>query len=135
MQGLLAVGAGLFAVALVPLALGGGTAWMLIPAHLVFSGLCAVGALLCGLDGHPARARAFGIGFVAVSLAVVGALTVGSEVRGGSWYWMVPWAPALLWSWVPPVIAGAAVFLGQRRRRSRTRRTVRRRRRIAREGN
>ncbi|MFK7930557.1 MAG: hypothetical protein AB8H79_20385, partial [Myxococcota bacterium] len=100
-------------------------------AHLALSALCLCGALLSGFDGHPGRARAFGAGFMVVSVAAVVALQVGSDVRDGSWYWLVPWAPALLWSWVPVVAAGGAVWLGHRRRATRTRRVVQKRRKNA----
>lgn len=128
MQGLTAVLAGLLAVVLVPLALAGGTAWMLLPGHLLFAITCALGAILAGWDGHPGRARAFGGGYLVATLAVVLALTVGSEARDGSWYWMLPWALGLFWAWVPPVIAGIFAEIGTSRRRARTRRVVRRRR-------
>lgn len=134
MQGLLAVLAGLLGILLVPVALAGGTAWLMLPAHLVFAGACTLGAILAGLDGYPGRARAFGAAYLLGSLAAVVALSWGSGARDGSWYWILPWAGSLLWAWAPPVVAGVFTWVGARRRRGRTRRTVRRRRRAALEG-
>lgn len=133
MQGLLAVLAALLGVLMVPLALAGGTAWLLLPAHLAFSGACTVGALLGGLSGHPWRARQFALGYLVGSVAAVAALTLGSGARDGSWYWMLPWAGALIWAWAPPIAGMAAASLGEVRRRGRTRRVVRRRRKELRE--
>jgi len=131
-QGLFAVLGALLGVVLVPLALTGGTAWLLLPGHLTFAGACAVGAVFAGLDGHPWRARAFGGGYLVASLLIVGALALGSQARDGSWYWMVPWGAGLVWGWVPPLVAGAMGMVGESRRRARTRRVVRKRRRAMR---
>jgi hypothetical protein len=130
-QGLIGVLAALLGVLLVPLALAGGTAWLLLPAHFVFAGACSLGALLAGLSGHPGRVRAFGGGYLVASLAAVVALSVGSEVRQGSWYWMLPWAGVLVWAWVPPLVTGFAGAVAGGRRRRRIRRVVRRRRKRA----
>lgn len=129
MQALLGVIAALLGSVLVPLALAGGTAWLVVPGHLMLAAACTGGAVLAGLGGRPGRARAFGGGYLLASLAMVAALGLGSDVRGGSWYWMVPWSLVLCWGWVPPVVAGAMAFVGTSRRRSRTRSVVRRRRR------
>ena len=134
MQGLLAVLAGLLGVLLVPVALAGGTAWLLLPTHLVFAGACTLGAILAGIDGYPGRVRAFGGVYLVASIAAVVALSWGSSARDDSWYWILPWAGSLLWAWAPPVVVGVFTFVGSRRRRFRTRRTVRRRRRAAIEG-
>jgi len=128
LQGLLGLIAAALGALLIPLALGSGTAWLLLPAHLVFALICALGATLGGLGGRPWRARIYGLGYLAASLAAVVALAVGSEVRAGSWYWILPWAGALLWAWIPPIIVLAAVAVGELRRGQRTRWTVRRRR-------
>lgn len=131
LQGLLGLIAAALGLLLAPLALASGTAWLLLPAHLAFSVLCGAGAVLGGLSGHPWRARAYGAGYLAASVAAVVALAVGSEVRDGSWYWILPWAGALLWAWIPPIIVIAATWLGEVRRAQRTRSVVRRRRRQA----
>ena len=115
MQSLLAVLGALLGIVLVPLALAGGTAWLLLPGHLAFAGACAAGAVLAGLDGHPWRARTFGGAYLLGSVLVVAALAIGSEARDGSWYWILPWAAGLVWGWAPPVIAGIMGFVGERR--------------------
>lgn len=132
MQALLAVLSGLVAIVLVPLALAGGTAWLLLPGHLILAVACSGGAVLAGWRGQPTRARLFGGGYLAATLLVVAALALGSEVRDGSWYWMFPWAVALFWGWIPPVIAGIMTMVADTRRRGLTRRVVRKRRRAKR---
>jgi hypothetical protein len=128
LSGLLGAFTALLGALLVPLALGSGTAWLLIPAHLGFSVACAGGATLAGVRGRPWRARAYGLGFLAASLGAVVALAAGSEARDGAWYWILPWAVCLLWAWIPPIIALLAAWLGEARRAGRTRSVVRRRR-------
>lgn len=129
MQALLGVLAGLIGILLVPLALAGGTAWLIVPAHLMLAVSCTGGAVLAGLGGRPGTVQAYSAGYLVASLAMVAALAVGSEVRDGSWYWMVPWSAVLIWGWAPPVVAGFMTWVASSRRRSRTRAVVRRRRR------
>jgi hypothetical protein len=120
---LLAILAGVLGVLLVPLALSGPTALLLVPAHLAFAALVCVGAVWEGLDGAPERARRWGFGFLVATIAMVGALQVGAEVHGqGMGYWGAPWLAALCWSGVPPVASGLAGWYGSHRvRRQRPR--------------
>lgn len=128
-QGLLALFAALLGVLMVPLALASGTAWLLLPAHFFFTVLCSLGPILAALGGRPWRARLYGLGYLAATLAVVVSLSVGSEAREGSWYWILPWAGGLIWAWFPPVIAAGCAYLAGLRREQRTGSVVRRRRR------
>ena len=126
---LLAIFAGLLAVLLVPLALGGPTTLLLLPAHLGLSLVVSTGAALDGLDGHAERARRWGFFYLLATLAMVVALEVGAGVRGKSLgYWGVSWAVMLLWGWAPPVISGFSGMVGAARGRRLVRSTVRRRR-------
>jgi hypothetical protein len=126
---LLVILAGLLAVLLVPLALSGPTALLLLPAHLAFAIVTSTGALLDGFDGWPERARRWGFVFLVVSLATVGALQLGADVRGlAMGYWGIPWLGVLLWGWVPPVVCGFAGVMGSARRDRLVRRAVARRR-------
>lgn len=127
-RALLAIVAALAGLLLVPLALAAGTAWLVLPAHLGFSVLCCVSAVLAGLSGRPWQARVVGLAYLGLSLAMVVALSVGAQVRAGSWYWVVPWAGVLLWAWIPPPVALLAAELAKVRRAQRTRWTVGRRR-------
>lgn len=126
---LLAIFAGLLAVLLVPLALGGPTTLLLLPAHLGLALVVSTGAALDGLDGYPERARRWGFFYLLATLAMVLALEVGAGVRGKALgYWGVPWAVMLLWGWIPPVVSGFAGMVGAARERRLVKRAVRRRR-------
>ncbi|TVQ91122.1 MAG: hypothetical protein EA397_11550 [Deltaproteobacteria bacterium] len=127
-QGLLALFTTLLGAMLIPLALASGTAWLLLPGHLVFSILCCLGPILAALGGRSWRARTYGLGYLALSIALVIALAIGSEVREGSWYWILPWAGGLLWAWIPPVIATGSAWVADLRRAQRTASVVSRRR-------
>lgn len=129
MSRLLAIVAGLLAVLLVPLALSGPTALMLLPAHLAFAAVVCTGAVLDGFDGWPTRARRWELLFLVVSVAMVAALQLGAEVRG-LWmgYWGIPWIGVLLWGWIPPLICEMAASMGSVRQQTLTRRAVARRR-------
>lgn len=118
MTHLLAIVAGLLAVLLVPLALSGPTALLLLPAHLAFVLVTATGAILDGLDGCPERARRWGVLYLVASVLMVAALELGGDVRGMALtYWGVPWVAALVWGWIPPVVSGFAGVLGTARQR------------------
>src|SRR5687768_7223715 len=114
MRRLLAIFGGLLGALLVPLALAGPTAWLLIPAHLAFTILATVAAVLEGFAGYPERARIWGFGHLVATLAMVGALELGADLRDGSaWYWFAPWIAAAVWGWVPMVAAGLAGWGGE----------------------
>src|SRR5262249_32743865 len=114
---------------LVPLALGGPTALLLLPAHFGLSLVVAVGAAIDGADGYPDRARRWGFGYLVATTAMVAALEIGARVRGLSiGYWGVPWSAALLWGWAPPRVAGIAGAGGPARERRRRAAVVRARR-------
>jgi hypothetical protein len=124
---LLAAFAVLLGALLAPLGLGAATAWLLVPTHLLFAIVCGAGAIGAAIAGQPWRARLYGAGYLAACGLAVLALGWGSDARGGSWYWMAPWAICLLWAWIPPVVAMAATWVAGRRRAGLTRRVVRRR--------
>lgn len=117
----------LWGLCLVPLALTAPTTWFMLPAHLLLALLACIASTVAGLVGRPGLARAWGAGFVLVTLAVVFCLQVGAAATGGAW-WEVPWLLLLLWSWPVPVFAGLGAWVGERRLLQRNRRTVRRRR-------
>ena len=128
MSRLLAIHAGLLGIVLVPLALSGPTALLLVPAHLGFSAIVALGAVWDGIDGWPERARRWGAFYLVATLAMVAALELGADARGGGLgYWGVPWTAALCWGWLPPVVAGLAGWWGAARQARRIRRIVHRR--------
>lgn len=120
---LLGVSAGLLLPAL---ALVGPTAWLLPPAHLLFSALVVVGAFVEALAGHPGRARLWGLGYLITSIVAVGAMEFGSTVEGRA-YWTVPWLILLLWGWAPPLAAGLSGWAAEAISAWRDRRVVRRR--------
>lgn len=126
MERLLALFAGLLGVLLVPLALSGPTALLLLPSHLGLSLVVSLGAALDGLDGRPERARRWGFFYLLATLGMVAALEIGGLAHGRTWtYWGVPWGAALIWGWVPPVVSGVAGALGRTRERRLSRRAVR----------
>ena len=128
MSRLLVIAAGLLAILLVPLALSGPTALLLIPAHLAFAVVVCTGALLDGFDGCPARARRWSLVFLVATVAMIGALQLGADVRGlAMGYWGIPWLGTLLWAWIPPVVCEIAGGFGSVRRETLTRRTISRR--------
>ena len=127
---LLAIFGGLIGVLLVPLALVSPTAWLLLPAHLAFTVLATVAALGSGVAGRPGRARAWGVGHLLASIAMVTALEIGSRAAGGSCYWIVPWLPAVMWGWIPSVAGGLSGWFGESVSRYRSSRAIRRRRRV-----
>jgi len=124
-----AVFGGLVGVLLVPLALAAPTAWVLVPAHLLFSVLVTIATTGEGFAGRPERARLWGLAYLVASVAMVAALELGAGVRS-SRYWIGPWVLVLLWAWVPPVAAGLAGWMGEARERALGRRAVRSRRRV-----
>lgn len=115
---------------LVPLALTGPTAWLCLPVHFAFALGVTAGAVGEGVAGHPERARVWGAGYIVVSIAMVGALELGSTVAQRS-YWLFPWLVLLLWGWAPPVAAGLSGMLGEHIRLLRSNRAVKRRHRRA----
>jgi hypothetical protein len=125
---LLAIVGALLGVLLVPIALVGPTAWLVVPAHALFSLLVTVAAVIDGLSGRAERARVWGIGYMVASLATIGALQFGSTVEGRA-YWVVPWVAMLAWGWAPPVVAGLAGWAGELVRAWRSDRSVQRRKR------
>ena len=126
MTRLLAIVAGLLAVLLVPLALSGPTALLLLPAHLAFVLVTATGAILDGLDGMPERARRWGFVYLVATIGMVAALQLGGDLRGQALsYWGIPWLAALLWGWIPPVVSGMAGAVGNARQRRLVTRAVR----------
>lgn len=132
---LLAIVAGLLAVLLVPLALGGPTALLLLPAHLGLSLAVVAGALLDGFDGRPERARRWGFFYLLATFAMVLALELGADARGRALaYWGVPWVAALAWGWIPPVASGLAGMIGAARERRLVGRVVRHRKTVASRG-
>lgn len=126
---ILAVFGGLVGLLLVPLALAGPTAWLLLPAHGVFALLATAGSVVEGVAGRPQRARLWLLGYLVASVAMVAGMELGSMVRGQS-YWTLPLAILLLWAWIPAAVAGVAGWFGEHRLLARTRRSRRRRRRI-----
>jgi hypothetical protein len=114
---LLAIGAGLLGVLLVPLALSQPTALLLVPAHLGLSVLVCAGAAVDGLAGWAERSRRWGLFYLVATAAMTGALEVGAQVHGSALgYWGVPWLAAVLWGWVPPLVSGIAGAWAERRR-------------------
>ncbi|MEQ1508743.1 MAG: hypothetical protein ABMB14_41330, partial [Myxococcota bacterium] len=129
---LLAIVAGLLAILLVPLALSGPTALLCPPAHLALAVTCCIGSVLDGLDGWPERARRWGFFYLVASIAMVAALELGADVRSQTWgYWGIPWVMAMVWGWIPPVVAGMGGMVGEVRQRRLTTKVVRHRRRAA----
>jgi hypothetical protein len=115
---LLALVAGLLAVLLVPLALSGPTALLLLPAHLAFVLVTSTGAILDGLDGCPERARRWSLLYLVASILMVAALELGGDMRGAALgYWGIPWVGALVWGWIPPVVSAFAGAVGIARQR------------------
>lgn len=127
---LFAVLGGLFGVLLVPLSLVAPTAWLVLPGHLALTVLATVAALHAGWIGRAERARLWGLGYLVATIAMVAALQLGREVSGGVW-WVFPWFAAVLWGWIPPVVAGLSGWVGDAVRDARSRRAVRRRHRRA----
>jgi hypothetical protein len=125
---LFAVLSGLLGVVLVPLALTLGTAIVLLPSHFLFAVLCTAGSLVAAGGGRSFAPRAFGGWFLLCSLAAAVALDLGSRV-GPFAYWWLAWTPALVWSWVPPLVAALAAEIGRFLGSTRSRRAVRRRKR------
>lgn len=117
----------LVGVLLVPLALVSPTYVLLLPAHLIFTALAVVAAVLEGLAGRPERARLWGFGHLVASIAMIGALELGARVSGTSW-WVLPWILVLLWGWLPISIAGLSGWAGEYIRQRRSDRAVRLRR-------
>ena len=131
MRRLTAIFGGLVAVLSIPLALAAPTAWVLVVAHLGFTAIATVGAALEGLAGHGERARLWGLFYLVATVLMVATLEFAATERGaGTSYWAAPWLAALLWGWIPPVIAGLGGLFGEERARALTRRAVRRRRRL-----
>ncbi len=130
MRRLAAIFGGLFGVLLIPLGLAGPTAWLLVPAHLGFTIIAAVGATLEGLMGYGERARLWGLFYLVATIAMVGTLELAATARGSSeLYWMAPWVGALVWGWIPPVVSGLAGTFGEERARNMNRRAVQHRKR------
>ncbi len=128
---LLAILAGLVALLLVPLALSGPTALLLVPGHALLALLASVGAADAGFGGRPESARRWGLFYLVATALMVAALEIGARVRGQQIaYWGVPWAAALVWGWLPPVVSGVAGALGELRERRLVKRVVRRRQRL-----
>lgn len=129
---LAAIFGALLGVLLVPLALAGPTSLLILPAHALLSTLTTAAALGEGFAGRPRRARWWGVGFVGASLAMIAALELGAEAQGGAdgraWYWVAPWAGALLWGWVPPAAALVGSWVGELRRSALARHAVNSRR-------
>lgn len=126
MRTLLAAFAALLGMLLIPVALVSPTVWLVPPAHLAFSVVVSVGAVLEAVAGHPDRARLWGAGYLVASIAMVAGMQVGSDVEGRA-YWYVPWLVVLLWGWAPAVVAGLAGWVGEPIRTWRSDRAVRRR--------
>lgn len=124
MSRLLAIISALFGLTLVPLALVGPTAWLVVPAHALFAAQVTMITLLDGVAGRSERARVFGAVYLVLSMAVVGALEFGSALEGRR-YWIVPWFAMLLWGWIPPVVAGLSAWAGDTVRGWRSDRAVR----------
>jgi hypothetical protein len=122
---LLAIFGALLGILLVPLALIGPTAVLLLPAHLAFTATATAGALGEGVAGHPERARWWGLMHLVGSFAMVGALELGARIIEHSAYWVVPWTAAVLWGWIPSVTAGVAGWAGEGILRWRSGRAVR----------
>lgn len=116
MARLAAVFGALLALLLVPLALAPTTAWLLLPAHLVFTVLVSCAALGEGWVGHPGRARAWGGSYLVASVLMVAALELGGRVHTPGYTWL-PWTCALIWGWTAPLAAGLGGMLGEQRRR------------------
>lgn len=118
MRRLLAIFGGLCCFLLIALGLSAPMALLLLPAHLLFTVLAGIGALLEGLAGFPERARRWGLLYLVGTAAMLGALEVGATVHGvGLRYWAAPWLAALVWGWIPPVVAGLAGVVGSFRQR------------------
>jgi hypothetical protein len=124
----LAIAGGLCALLLLPLGLSPVTAWLLLPGHLLLSALTVGGALTEGLAGYPERARRWGALYLVASFGMAASLEVGAAAHhGGFLYWGAPYTMALLWGWIPPVIAGFSGPVGQARRKAAVARALRRR--------
>lgn len=123
---LAAVLGALLGILLVPLALVAPTAILLLPGHLAFTVLATAGAVGEGIAGRPERARLWGASHLVASIAMVGALELGSRVDGRA-YWIVPWVFAVIWGWIPAVVGGLSGWMGEAIRRKLSDRAVRRR--------
>jgi hypothetical protein len=126
MARLAAIFGGLTGLLLPFLALVAPTAWLLLPAHLLFSGLVCLASIGEGLSSRPERARRWGLGYLVSTLLAIGAFDLGARVADRA-YWLVPWTILLAWGWIPPVVAGLAGWGGDGLRAWRSGRAVRRR--------
>lgn len=126
MSRLAAIVGAMLGILLVPLALIGQTAWLVVPSHALFAVLVTIAAVADGVTGRPERARVWGAGYLVCSIATIAALQVGSSVEGRA-YWIGPWMAMLVWGWIPPIAAGLAGWLGDGVRSWRSNRAVRQR--------
>lgn len=107
-----------------PLALRWELVWFLPVSHLLMCLLAAPLALRAGWGGRPEEALAWGAWVV---LATGLGMVVLHEVtwQSGGWSWVLPYASALLWGWLPVVAAWMGWRMGWLSRWRRARRAVR----------